>query len=510
MQAPFISRCGVSLMTVWPAFLALLAATAYGQDVRVRPAAKAGTWYEANAGKLRKEIEGYFAAAPKHALPGPPVALIAPHAGYRYSGKCAGAVYAQLRGRDIRRVIVLAPSHHANFRGGSIAPVDCYETPLGRIPLDRKACDAILKSPLVGSLGPVHKNEHSLELHLPFLQVALGKFEVIPVVLGRLDEADFAALAHLLREHLDAHTLVVASSDFIHHGRMFNYEPFAKQAGHARTKAERNGILRNGIAALDQGAIERILRLDGPGFRKYVARWRATICGRAPIAVMLEMLTPDCRSKQLDYYLSGDREKDYAHSVSYASIAFTIGPGEVSAAGRKTLIEIARKTLQATLRDKKPPAFDIKDEELQVKRGVFVTYKNKNRLRGCIGHFTADEPLWKLVQQTAVGSARHDTRFRNDPITAAEEPKIDIQISVLSPMTRITDPLDFIVGVHGLYIRRGRRGGTYLPQVATEQGWDKRTFISHLCRHKIGLAADAWKQKGTDVFIYSAQVFGDK
>lgn len=504
------SRGSIVWMAAWPVVLVLLAATACGQDVRVRPAVKAGTWYAADPGALRKEIEGYFAKAPKAALPGPPVGVIAPHAGYVFSGKCAGAVYAKLRGRDIRRVIVLAPTHHVRLRGGSIAGVDFYETPLGRIPLDRKACDAILKSPLVRSIAAAHRNEHSVELQLPFLQVALKKFKLVPIVLGQLRDGDYAKLASVLREHMDAHTLVVASSDFTHYGRRFNHEPFAKQAGHAATKAERNKVLRNGIAALDKGAMDRILRLDGRDFRKYVARWRATICGRVPIGVMLEMLTPDCQGTQLDYYLSGDREKDYGHSVSYAAMAFTIGPGEVSAAGRRTLLGIARKTLQATLRDEKLPKFDIKDKELQVKRGVFVTYKNAGRLRGCIGNFSSDEPLWKLVQQMAVASARDDFRFRDNPITAKEEAKIDIQISVLSPMMRIKDPLDFIVGVHGLYIKRGRRRGTYLPQVATEQGWSKRTFISHLCRYKIGLSADAWKQKGTEVSIYSAQVFGGK
>ncbi len=473
---------------------ALVPAAASAQDARVRRAVKAGTWYTGDPAKLRKEIEDFFAKAPKDALPGPPAALIAPHAGYRYSGTCAAAVYAQLRGRDIRRVMILAPTHHVRLNGASIADVDFYETPLGRIPLDKTACRTIGRSPLVGSIAAVHKDEHSLELQLPFLQVALKEFKLIPIVLGHLTEEEHAKLANVLRAHLDAHTLVVASSDFTHYGEAFRYTPF-------RTD------IRDNIEKLDKGAIAHALKLDGPGFRKYVAENRATICGRVPIGVLLEMLTPDCQGTLLNYYLSGDREGSYRHSVSYAGVAFTIGPGEVSAAGRKTLIEIARKTLRATLRGGDPPEFDITDKELQVKRGVFVTYKNKDRLRGCIGNFKSDEPLWKLVRAMAVASARNDPRFRANPITAAEEPKIHVEISILSPMTRIEDPLDFIVGVHGLYIKRGWRSGTYLPQVATEQGWDKQTFISHLCRHKIGLAADAWKQKGTEVFIYSAQVF---
>jgi len=484
-------------MKTWPVFLLILGAACDAQTARVRPAAKAGTWYTKDAVALRKQLVGYVATAPRIRLGGPPVALISPHAGYKFSGRCAAAGYALLRGRDIRRVMVLAPTHHVAFQGASIADVDFYETPLGRIPLDRKACDAILKSPLVRSLAIVHKDEHSLEMQLPFLQVMLKKFELIPIVLGSLKEADYPKLAAVLRDHLDAHTLVVVSSDFTHYGRMFRYTPFVTN-------------IRANIDQLDKGAIGRILKLDAAGFRKYCADKKATICGRVPIGVLLEMLPPDCRGVLAKYYMSGDLERNYDHSVSYASVAFAVGPGEVSRRGQKVLLDVARKTLRATLAGKDLPAFEIKDKELLVKRGVFVTYKNNGRLRGCIGHFYSAEPLWKLVRQMAAASATQDRRFRNNPITAKEEPDIDIQISILSPMTRIKDPLNFIIGVHGLYIRRGRMGGTYLPQVATEQNWDKRTFISHLCRHKIGLPADAWRHADTEVYIYSAQVFGDK
>ncbi len=482
-------------MKIWPIFLLTLTVVAEAGEARVRPAAMAGTWYPAEAKVLRKQIEGYFAKAPKAELGGPPVALISPHAGYRFSGRCAGAAYAQLRGCDIRRVILMGPSHHLRFHGGSIPKVDFYQTPLGRIPLDRAVCDAVLKSPLVRTVPGAHSEEHSLELQLPFLQVALKKFSLVPIVLGSLKEKEHSELGKILRRHVDAHTLVVASSDFTHYGRRFGFTPFQKN-------------LRANIEKLDKGAVEHILKVDPSGFRKYVSETGATICGRVPISVMLEMLTPDCRGKLLEYYMSGDLNNDYSHSVSYAACVFSIGPGEVGAAGRKRLLEVARQTLRAVLNGEPPPEFDIQNKDLQVERGVFVTYKNKGRLRGCIGRFVPHQPLWKLAGEMAVAAA-HDRRFVGDPITSEEEPEIGIQISVLSPMVRVKDPLNFVPGIHGLYIRRGRRTGTYLPQVATEQGWDRRTFISHLCRRKIGIAPDAWKDDETQVYIYSAQVFGD-
>jgi hypothetical protein len=474
--------------------LLALAAAAQAGTGRVRQATKAGTWYPGNAKTLRRMIEGYFAKAPKGDLGGPAVALIAPHAGYRFSGRCAAAGYALLRGQDVRRVIVLAPSHHVAFRGGSIADADAYETPLGKVPLDRGVCDALLRSPLVRNIPTAHAQEHSLELQVPFLQVALKEFKLVPIVLSRLGEDDGEAFAKILRPHVDAHTVIVASSDFTHYGRMFGYTPFTRN-------------VRENIAKLDQGAVKLALKLDAAGFRRYVREKRATICGHVPIAVMLETLTPDCRGKQIGYYLSGDEQKDYRHSVSYASVAFAIGRGQVSEAGRKTLLGVARKTLRATLKGDDLPDFDIDAEELGVRRGVFVTYKNGGRLRGCIGRFQSDEALWKTVREMAVAAAR-DPRFRRNPITVKEERQLGITVSILSPITRIRDPLHFIPGIHGLYVRRGRRAGTYLPQVATELKADRETFISHLCRYKIGLAADAWKDPRTEVYIYSAQVFG--
>jgi len=475
--------------------LLLLSNIAHAAD-RVRPAVNAGPWYPAEPAALRKALDGYLAQAPKIDLGGPPVAIIVPHAGYRYSGRCAGAVYALLRGRDIHRVIVLAPSHHVSFRGGSIVDADFYDTPLGKIPIDRSACKALLEKPLMQSLPGADRDEHAIEVQLPFLEHVLGDFELIPIVLGDLWAEDPPKIAAALREYVDANTLIVASSDFTHYGRNYDFAPF-------------KGDLRPQIEKLDKGAVDRILKLDAPGFRSYVIDTGATICGRNPISVLLELLTPDSRGQLVQYYLSGDEEKDYTRSVSYAGIAFAVGPGEVSTAGQKTLLDIARKTLRTTLAGQAPPVFDIRDPELKALRGAFVTYKNKGELRGCIGHFDADTPLWKTVQQMAVAAARDDYRFADNPITAKEEPTIRIEISILSPRVPVTDPLRFIPGVHGVYLQRGRMAGTYLPQVATEQGWDRRTFLPDLCRNKIGLAPDAWKDPATQVFIYSAQVFGE-
>ena len=494
---------GVHMKTISALLLVILFCCECGAgEPRVRPSCLAGSWYTAAPSALREEIEGYLRDAKKIELGGPPVALISPHAGYRFSGKCAASAYATLQGRDIRRVIILAPSHRTAFYGASIADVDFYETPLGRVPVDRAACDEILKSPLVEVVKDADPQEHSLEIQLPFLQVVLGEFKIIPVVLGNIEGDDFTKLADTLGQYLDSHTIVIASSDFTHYGANYNYTPFKTN-------------IRANIEKLDKGAIDRILKRDRIDFTDYCNDLQATICGRAPIGVMLEMLTPDSRGQLADYYMSGDRERDYSMSVSYAAIVFAVGPGELSAGARGKLLDIARQTLRATLEGKDAPEFKIEDAELAAQRGVFVTYKNSGRLRGCIGCFESSEPLWKTVSRMAVASARDDLRFADNPILKKEEPAIDIEISILSPMVPIKDskmnrPLKFIPGVHGLYVKSRGRAGTYLPQVAEELDVDKTGFISHLCRYKIGLPADAWQKEGTEVSIYSAEVFGDK
>jgi AmmeMemoRadiSam system protein A len=137
-----------------------------------------------------------------------------------------------------------------------------------------------------------------------------------------------------------------------------------------------------------------------------------------------------------------------------------------------------------------------------------VTLKNKGRLRGCIGQFTAQKPLIELVVEMAKASATSDPRFFANPITPREIDELDIEISVLSPLQPTDDPLSLRLGVDGIYIRKGRASGCFLPQVATETGWSKEEFLSYCCAHKAGLAADAWRQPETEAYLFTAEVFG--
>jgi len=169
---------------------------------------------------------------------------------------------------------------------------------------------------------------------------------------------------------------------------------------------------------------------------------------------------------------------------------------------------VARDAVAAAVNNRPIPSPSSDDPELNVKQGCFVTLENSGRLRGCIGRFTTDMPLIRLVGEMGLAAARDDPRFITDPITPGELERLHIEISVLSPMKKTDDPLALRLGIDGIYITRGSRSGCFLPQVATEQGWTKEEFLSYCCAHKAGLDADAWRAPDTDVYLFTAEVFG--
>jgi AmmeMemoRadiSam system protein A len=180
----------------------------------------------------------------------------------------------------------------------------------------------------------------------------------------------------------------------------------------------------------------------------------------------------------------------------------------VNDAQKKALLKTARDTVKAILTGGALPKPKSSDPELNARCGCFVTLKNQEQLRGCIGQFTSNKPLIDLVVEMAKASATGDPRFFSDPITADELEQLDVEISVLSPLRKTDDPLSLRLGIDGIYIKRGSTSGCFLPQVATETGWSKKEFLSYCCAHKAGLPADAWKDPQTEVYLFTAEVFG--
>lgn len=486
------------------AIAGVIAMTSCGEPEaeKVRKSVLSGTWYEGTEAALRAQVDRYLDKVTLVEIPGRIVALVSPHAGYFYSGQAAAYAYAQLKGHSYSRVLILAPSHYVHFRGASVPEVTHYETPLGRVPLDLEACAKLLAFGGVSTVAAAHAQEHSLEIQIPFLQRTLGDFQLVPVVVGEIAGEDYLRFAKAIREVVDENTLVVASSDFTHFGPRFGYRPF------------RNDVKEN-LRTLDLGAVEHILKKDRSGFLRYKQETGATICGAAPIGLLLELLSEDAEGKLLNYYTSGDLTGDYENSVSYVSLVFFRSgenrseEGALSREEQQTLLRLAREALEAFARTKSTPDVAEDDPRLTLRckaeRGVFVTLKKEGRLRGCIGYILPRTALYRAVIENAVNAGWRDPRF--PPLAASEIPDLEIEISVLTVPRKVASPGEIVIGEHGVILEKGFQSAVYLPQVAPEQGWGVEETLTNLSL-KAGLPADGWKE-AAEFSVFRAQVFSE-
>jgi len=498
----------------------------------------AGFWFSRNPGELAKEVDTYMTKASSKQVQGHIIAMISPHAGYRYAGPVMGAGYRQLKGLRYKRVVILAFSHSAaGFGKISVLPVESYETPLGAIPVDKKLVDDLLKQKDVfTSIPPLHKQEHSDENQLPFLQRAFGNFSLVSLMVDQLDDATMNKAAEILAPYLDQDTLFIASTDLNHYGTGYEYAPFTSLKGEALVKK---------IHEHDQEALKHIAALDWQSFRSYIERTGATVCGKNPVELLLRVLKKkDQVSGQImDYYTSSDKGGDYEErTCGYGSVIFTVAdqkseipvvkkedamkkeeqkqekkqtliPGEepdppiLSEAEQKTLLTLSRDVLEGITKDHsfKPDLskYDLTPNLKQNSR-LFVTLTEKGELRGCIGHVEAIMPIYQGVIDNTFSAAFRDSRF--PPVRSSDVPDIRIEISINTPQRLIKDVNQIEIGKHGLIIEKGFHRGLLLPQVPVEWKWDLDEFLKGICR-KAGLPDGAWKDPDTKLYIYSSQVF---
>ena len=465
-----------------------------------------GRWYPDDAETLGAQMRRLLESVQAEPLPDA-IALILPHAGFQYSGRTAAAGVKAAAGRGYTRLVVLGPSHAVDMPGCLSVPRATHAaTPLGEIPLDEAFIERLLEAPFVREIPEANTREHSTQMVLPLLQAARQGFRLVPIVVGDCAPDTILRAAALLRQLVDHDTLVVVSSDFTHYGPNYNYLPF-----HDRIPER--------LEQLDRGAFEAIRSLDFRRFLDYCRTTGATICGRAPIAILLAMLAPGTRAERVDYTTSGGVTGDYANSVSYLAIAFrgrweaadapspvktALGPGE-----RRQLLELARAALEDHLRrGRVPEAADLGvrvDGALTQPRGVFVTLRRDGRLRGCIGEILPRLPLDRAVIANAIHAGVDDWRFT--PVTAEECGALTIEISVLTPPVPVDGPEAIRVGTDGVVLSKQGRSAVFLPQVATEQGWDRAQLLTELAR-KAGLPPDAWRE-GASFLVFQAEVFGE-
>lgn len=485
----------------------LLSSVGCGAQDRVRPPTVAGAFYERAPFGLDKQVERLLQEAVHPVTTGRLVAAVAPHAGYVYSGPTAAAVYAVLKGERYDRVILLGPSHHEYVKGVSLPDpgLTVYSTPLGYVPLDVEVCKALqgVKGFVVNPAAAVR--EHSLEVQLPFLQKALGSFRLIPLICGPLREVDVAAVSAALAPYMTSNTLLVASSDFTHYGSNYGFEPFSADAA---PKQLREWLARaaGAVAALDEVA-----------FARHCEATRDTICGEIPIRILMATLNRSGArptGQVLALSTSADRTGDYRNAVSYAGIGFfgstnqvvtkegkavkehrsgTWTPG-LTDAEKTTLFAIARDTLAWCVNGGKGK-FDFSRYTItplmKSDMATFVTLKIRGDLRGCIGSLAPVAPLYQSVHDNAVNAALRDPRF--EPVGPSELPRIEVDVSVLSPIRDIASVADFKLGQQGIIIEKGHRRAVYLPEVAVEQKWSVEETLSSLSM-KAGLPSGAWRE----------------
>lgn len=480
-----------------------------GVEKKVIDSPVAGSWYPGDAGTLRREVQRMLDGADVSDLAGYRgriLGLISPHAGYRFSGGVAAHGYRALQGRDVRRVIVMGPSHHVGFQGLALPDATHWRTPLGEVALDREAIARLARaSRLFSFRQDAFRREHSVDIQIPFLQVVAPEAVLVPIVVGHIGPAEAREVAKALREVVDDHTVVVASSDFTHYGPNYGYVPFRDRV------PER-------LQDLALQAARPIANRDVDGFFAHLDRTGDTICGAAPISVLLATLPAMSEAVPLKFDTSGRMLDDWTNSVSYYSVAFIekLAPARfqgveiLDQAAQDFLLKLARETLRRHLASRPLPDPVKEGREIPAKvredYGVFVTLKKHGDLRGCIGSIVGTEPLFQGVIRNAVNAASHDPRFQ--PMTEAEEPEVEIEISVLTPLKEVAGPQDILVGRDGVVLEKAGRRAVFLPQVAPEQGWDVPTMLAHLSL-KAGLPSDAWKS-GARFETFQAHVFHER
>ena len=430
-----------------------------------RPAAVAGTFYPGEPSALATQVASHISSASAdRGLPAPK-AIIAPHAGYIYSGPIAGTAYARLaeRAGRIARVVLVGPAHRAWIAGMAVPSVARFDSPLGGVALDAPCVARLARVAGVEVSDPAHALEHSLEVHLPFLQAALGTFLLVPIVVGGAGAQDVERVLDMLWGGEE--TLIVVSSDLSHY---LAYDAACRR-DHATADA---------IVALDA-------RLD-----------HEQACGATAINGLLRVAhRRGLVARALDLRNSGDTAGARDRVVGYGAFTFherEQGRSEALDARGPTLLAIARGSIAAALGAGAMPAVD--DEWLRERAATFVTLRLAGALRGCIGSIDPRRALREDVAANAQGAAFRDPRF--PPVTAESLAALEIEVSLLSPRTALAVASESEAlaalrpGIDGVYLEYAQASATYLPQV-----WDSipdpLVFLSEL-RRKAGLEPRFW------------------
>lgn len=469
-----------------------------------RKAAWANQFYPGNVDELRSTLQDLFAHAALAKARENVVAIVVPHAGYVYSGGVAASGYNQISpGHRYDNIFILGPSHRVGFEGASVYTDGNYSMPFGAAQVNTSlGKELVAASKSFSSRRDAHLEEHSIEVQIPFLQHKLGKeIRIVPIVVGSSSPAVCKEVAETLRPYFGQNNLFVISTDFSH------YPPYE----------DARRVDRHTADAIASRSPEKLLAAMRENAETKTPNLATSLCGWPCVLTLMYLVenNPRARVEVIDYRNSGDAsvgQKDQV--VGYYAMAVALQPEQkktafgLTAAEKRQLLVLARRTIEEHIgkRALKPLEASDWSPTLQTKCGAFVTLRKNSELRGCIGRFDASEPLFNVVQQMAISSSTEDHRF--PPVSANEISSLEIEISVLTPMRRIKSIDEFQLGKHGIYIRKGARAGTFLPQVAGETGWSRDEFLGHCARDKAGIGWDGWKD--AELYVYEALIFSEK
>jgi AmmeMemoRadiSam system protein B/AmmeMemoRadiSam system protein A len=478
--------------------------SSHGSSADRHPVA-AGRFYSENKETLAKDISELFYTCRKANTEAVVRALISPHAGYVFSGKIAASAFSAIQNKECyKNIFIIGSSHVMAFEGASVYNSGDFITPLGKKKVNLDLANKLrtgnkyFNFPLTA-----HLQEHSIEVQIPFIQYYFDdSIRIIPIIIGTENKNTIMEIANTLKPYFIPENLFLISSDFSHY-------PSYQDAYNI------DELTASAIISKNSDTFLKTLKMNAS---KGITGLSTSMCGWTSGLVLLYLAEedPSLIFKHISYCNSGDSNYGNKNEVvGYHAIELIVENKETGELSNKdevkftreeasALIAISRNSIKAKLSENPGPvsSYENLPEIFKRNMGAFVTLKSGGKLRGCIGRFTSHDPLYKVVSQMAVSSAFDDARFL--PLTYSEFEDIEIEISVLGPLKKISNIKEIVLGKHGIYIKKDLRTGTMLPQVAIENNWTVEEFLGYTSREKAGLGWTGWKE--AEIYIYEAAI----
>ncbi|MCG8696661.1 MAG: AmmeMemoRadiSam system protein B, partial [Bacteroidales bacterium] len=434
-------------------------------DTMVRKPAVAGRFYDGDEIKLRNHLKQVFDKAKELLLsksidikPSDILGLISPHAGYVFSGTVAATAYRPLLNSPARKtVFVLGSSHYTRLNGAAVYNGDFFETPMGKVKVNKEIVQNLLGSEYIIAEDYAHQKEHSLEVQLPFLQYMWGDdFSIVPLIIATEDTKACNEIAGRIAPYLTPGNLLVVSTDLSHFPNYNDAYLIDKLTVDAMCTGDKNQLM----AQLQENEEMNILDLS------------TSMCGWTSVYTAMSAFEKVEHRKIIPvlYQNSGDAPKfgDKERVVGYQSalvVSELTMEFILSKTDKEALIDLAKESLARYLKTGKEIVHrDGLSDPVKMQTGAFVSVYVNDELRGCIGSMKGNKSLDTLVQELVISAATQDSRF--EAVSLEELDDLKVEISVLTPMKQIHDIEEFELGKHGIYMTKGGISGTFLPQVA--------------------------------------------